>query len=161
MINLLIKEMIMFYDGNIHDIDHFLKVYVYAKTIGESERLNEKEQNILETAAVVHDIACPLCRRKYGSANGYHQEQEGSIMASDFLNKMGYDSNIIKRVCWLVGHHHTINDIQNIDHQILIEADFIVNSHESNLSIDSIRAFYQKYFMTKVGKEIINSIYEL
>lgn len=161
MINSLIKEMVFFYEGRIHDIDHFLKVYVYAKTIGESERLDEKEQYILETAAVVHDIACPLCRKMYGSADGHHQEQEGAKMASDFLNKMGYDSNIIRRVCWLVGHHHTLNDIQNIDHQILIEADFIVNAHESNLSIDSICAFYQKYFKTKTGKEIISSIYEL
>ena len=28
------KKMIEFYDGNLHDINHFLKVYAYAKTIG-------------------------------------------------------------------------------------------------------------------------------
>ena len=29
-----IEKMIDFYEGNIHDIDHFLKVWALAKTIG-------------------------------------------------------------------------------------------------------------------------------
>ena len=31
------KKMIDCSDGNLHDICHFLKVYAYAKTIGECE----------------------------------------------------------------------------------------------------------------------------
>ena len=54
--------MIEFYKGNIHDIDHFLKVWAMAKTIGEIEKPDRHTQEILELAAVVHDIACPLCR---------------------------------------------------------------------------------------------------
>ena len=34
---------------------------------------------ILEIAAIVHDIACPLCREKYGRADGYLQEQESEL----------------------------------------------------------------------------------
>ena len=56
------QKMIEFYNGNIHDIDHFLKVWAMAKTIGEIEKLDRHTQEILELAAVVHDIACPLCR---------------------------------------------------------------------------------------------------
>ncbi len=33
------QKMIDFYKGNIHDIDHFLKVWAMAKTIGELEAL--------------------------------------------------------------------------------------------------------------------------
>ncbi|MCH5264212.1 MAG: phosphohydrolase, partial [Lachnospiraceae bacterium] len=68
----MISRMIDFYDGNLHDIDHFIKVWAYAKTIGELEHLDEETQFILETAAIVHDIACPLCREKYGNAGGKH-----------------------------------------------------------------------------------------
>ena len=58
----LTEKMIKFYDGDLHDINHFLKVYAYAKTIGQCEGLDEMSQMSLEAAAIVHDIACPLCR---------------------------------------------------------------------------------------------------
>ena len=57
-----IEKMIDFYQGNLRDIEHFLKVWAYAKTIGEQESVDENTQGILELAAVVHDISCPLCR---------------------------------------------------------------------------------------------------
>ena len=57
-----IEKMTDFYKGNIHDIYHFLKVWAFAKNIGEAEGLDPKTQETLEMAAVVHDIACPLCR---------------------------------------------------------------------------------------------------
>lgn len=31
-------------------------------------------------AAITHDIACPLCRKKYGNTNGKYQEQEGALL---------------------------------------------------------------------------------
>ena len=37
----LIKKMVVYSEGNLHDIAHFLKVYAYAKTIGECEHLDE------------------------------------------------------------------------------------------------------------------------
>ena len=33
----IMEKMISFSEGNIHDIDHFLRVWSYAKTIGEIE----------------------------------------------------------------------------------------------------------------------------
>lgn len=50
--------------GSLHDIDHFLKVYALAKTIGEREGLGGEAQTALEVAAVLHDIACPLCQER-------------------------------------------------------------------------------------------------
>ena len=57
--------------GSLHDTDHFLKAYALAKTIAETDGLDTHTQ---ELAAVVHDIACPLCREKYGNTLGKHQE---------------------------------------------------------------------------------------
>ena len=34
---------------------------------------------------------------------------------------------MIRRVEYLVGHHHTYKDIDGLDYQILVEADFLVN----------------------------------
>ena len=56
----IVNKMIDFYRGNRSDVRHFLKVYAYAQTIGLLEGLDEKTQDTLEIAAIVHDIACPL-----------------------------------------------------------------------------------------------------
>lgn len=58
----LMEKMIRFSAGNIHDIDHFIRVWTYAKIIGEMEHLDEETQYILEVSSITHDIACPLCR---------------------------------------------------------------------------------------------------
>ena len=39
-VNDMICKMIAQADGNKHDIAHFLKVYTYARLIGEKEQLN-------------------------------------------------------------------------------------------------------------------------
>ena len=57
------NKMITFSEGNLHDINHFMKVYAFARTIGMSEQLDPEQQEILEISALVHDIACPLCRQ--------------------------------------------------------------------------------------------------
>lgn len=46
LITTAVKKMVDFYEGNIHDIDHFLKVWAFAKTIGEEEKLDQKIQEI-------------------------------------------------------------------------------------------------------------------
>ena len=61
-----IEKMIDFYQGSQHDINHFLKVWSYARNIGQMEGLDDHTQEVLELTAVVHDISCPLCRKKYG-----------------------------------------------------------------------------------------------
>ena len=65
----IMEKMIAFSEGNIHDITHLSCVWTYAKTIGELEGLDADTQFVLEVAAITHDIACPLCRKKYGNTN--------------------------------------------------------------------------------------------
>ena len=156
----IMKKMIEYSDGNQHDINHLLKVWGYAKTIGELERLDEKTQRILEVAAILHDIACPLCREKYGNTNGKYQEKEGVPLAQEFLKDCSLPGDEAERIVYLVGHHHTLTDIQGLDHQILIESDYIVNADESVYSIENIRNTCEKVFKTKSGTEILKSIYE-
>lgn len=103
--------MIGISNGNRHDINHFLKVYAYTKTIAECEKLSDEEQQIVEIAAVVHDIACPLCREKYGNTNGKYQEMEGIILAREFLKDAGLPEKTIDRIVFLVGHHHTLQGV--------------------------------------------------
>lgn len=157
----LLKKMIVFSQGNLHDINHFLKVYAYAKTIGELEQLDQETQLILEAAAITHDIACPLCRAKYGNTNGKHQEREGDPMVREFLKNSGLSEAQVDRAAWLVGHHHTLDPVQGIDHQILLEADYLVNADESRYSTENILHTRKLLFKTKAGISLLDSVYNL
>lgn len=155
----IMLKMINYSNGNLHDINHLMKVYGFAKTIGEQENLSAQEQIILEVAAIIHDIACPLCRKKYGNTNGKYQETEGMVLAEEFLKDTGLSKEIVERVVFLVGHHHTLNGIWGMDYQILIEADYLVNADESHYSKDNIHNMMTKVFKTKTGIDLLKSMY--
>ena len=157
----MIEKMIHFYDGSIHDINHFIKVHSYARIIGETEGLDETTQFILEASAVVHDIACPLCREKYGNTNGKYQETEGIALTEEFLKEFDMENDAEERIVYLVSHHHTLDEINGMDYQILIEADYIVNADESGYSKENIKNTMDTVFKTETGKSILKSIYKI
>ncbi|MCD8023259.1 MAG: HD domain-containing protein, partial [Lachnospiraceae bacterium] len=161
MIARAIEKMIRFYEGSVHDIEHFLKVWGYARTIGELEALDPYTQETLELAAIVHDIACPLCRVKYGSTAGPYQQTEGIPLAREFYAEFGLPEEQAERICYLVGHHHTFHDIQGLDYQILVEADFLVNASESQMNQSTIENFKKNVFKTETGHKLLSEIYRL
>jgi uncharacterized protein len=155
----IMKQMIFLSDGNTHDISHFLKVHAYARLIGESEGLDASTLYTLEAAALLHDIACPLCREKYGNTNGKKQELEGMPLARAFFHGTDVPDGDAERVVYLVGHHHTVKPVDGIDYQILLEADYLVNADESRYSAENIRSAEQQLFRTKTGTALLRSIY--
>lgn len=155
----ILRQMIEYSEGNLHDINHFLKVWSYARIIGELEELDKNTQYILEVAAITHDIACPMCREKYGSTKAEYQEKEGVLLVEEFLKSTELTKEQVERVIYLVGHHHTLSEIDGLDYQILVEADYLVNADESKFSMDNIKNFCGKVFKTKSGIELLESIY--
>ena len=153
------KKMIRFYRGNIHDVSHFLKVYALAKTIGELEGLAPQVQETLGLAAVVHDISCPLCREKYGNTNGKKQELESPPLIEEFFSDFPIAPETVQRISWIVAHHHTYGLSDDLDYQILLEADYLVNAGESGYSAESVQSALQKIFRTKTGSELLSSLY--
>ena len=154
-----IEKMTDFYKGNIHDIYHFLKVWAFAKNIGEAEGLDPKTQETLEMAAVVHDIACPLCREKYGNTSGKHQEEESAPLVAEFFKDVPAGELDVERITWLVTHHHTYTNVEGMDYQILLEADFLVNAGESEYSKQAIENFCRKVFRTEAGTHLLKSMF--
>jgi hypothetical protein len=138
---------------------HFLKVHGYARIIGELEGLPEDTLFTLETAAIVHDIGIKPSLAKYGSSAGKYQEREGGAVARDMLGKLGFAPGIIERVVFLVEHHHTYEDINGLDWQILLEADFLVNMLEEDMTRPAIEAAYRNVFRTAAGKRICERLY--
>ena len=155
----MVSAMIDFYRGSTHDIEHFLKVCSYASVIGRLEGLDERTQDILEMTAIVHDISCPLCREKYGNANGKYQEQESEAILRPFLAPFGLPEDMVERIIYLVCHHHTYESVEGLDWQILLEADFLVNARQPSYKAEAIRTFRDTVARTAVGRQFIDNIY--
>lgn len=159
MINKLHLAMIDLYRGDAKRIQHFCKVHSYAKLIAESEKVDDETLFIIETAALTHDIGIHICEEKYGNCNGKLQEKEGPAIAKKLLEQLGYNNEISKRVQYLIAHHHTYDNINEIDYQILVEADFLVNMSEDNLSKQAVQIAYDKIFKTSCGKKICKNMF--
>ena len=130
------------------------------KTLGQNFLVNDGViGRILELAAIAHDIACPICREKYGNTNGKYQELEGGPLARTFYQDYGLSNEELDRIVYLVSHHHTYTGVDGMDYQILLEADFLVNADESAMKEDAIRAFRDKVFRTKTGLALLQDLF--
>ena len=110
----LTKRMVQYYGKNPTDTHHFMGVYAFSVIIAKGEKVDKETMDIIETAAVIHDIACPLCREKYGDVNGKHQEIESPALVREFLKDFGCSQDFIDRIAFLIGHHHTPDGIDGI-----------------------------------------------
>ena len=142
-------------------MQHFCKVHSYAKLIAETENMDKKDLFILEAAALTHDIGIHVCEEKYGNCNGKLQEKEGPAIAKKLLQELGFAGDISERVQYLIAHHHTYNNIDGIDYQILVEADFLVNLYEDDASVEMASRAMERIFKTKTGIHICRTQFNM
>ncbi len=159
MINQLHLAMIELYKGDAKRIQHFCKVHSYAKLIAEMEKVDKNCLFTIEAAALTHDIGIHICEEKYGNCNGKLQEKEGPAIAEKLLGELGFDRNVSERVQYLIAHHHTYGNINEMDYQILVEADFLVNIMEEGSSKEAAIKAYQNIFKTSCGKKICREMF--
>ena len=152
-------DMIAYYDGDPKRIQHYTKVHSYARLIGIGEELDDASLFILEAAAYTHDIGIRVAEEKYGRCDGKLQEQEGPIIAQKMLSQLGFENYIVERICFLIGHHHTYDNIDGLDYQILVEADFLVNLYEDDAGNRAINKAYKRIFKTETGKKIFRLMF--
>ena len=156
----VVRRMILFDKGDARRIQHFLKVYMFSAMIGKMENLPPEQQEILEIAAILHDIGIHPAEKKYGFSNGKLQEQEGPAYARALLEEVGgYAPELIDRVCFLIAHHHTYEGVDGPDWQILLEADFLVNSFEKNMPEEAIKKMRSRVFKTGSVIAMLNNQY--
>jgi HD superfamily phosphodiesterase len=151
--------MIEYFEGDANRIGHSLKVYGFAKSIGELEALTDEKMTVLEITAILHDIGIRESERKYSSAAARYQEQEGPPAARGILKESGLSEEQLERVCYIIGNHHTYGKIDEVDFQILVEADFLVNIHEGKMEKEQIESIRKNYFKTGTGLRYLDSIF--
>ncbi len=155
----LYYKMIEFFHGDPKRIQHLIKVHSLSRLIGIGEKLDATSLFILEAAAYTHDCGIRPAEEKYGRCDGKLQEQEGPTVAQQMLLELGFENYMIERICYLIGHHHTYTNMDGMDYQILVEADFLVNLYEDDANRHTIQKAYDNIFRTDTGKQIFAQMY--
>lgn len=152
-------KMIEYYKNDPKRIHHFFSVHTIARYIAENEHVDEHTLFIIEAASYIHDIGIKVSEEKYHSTSGYYQEIEGEVLARNLLESLDFNKDDINRICYLVAHHHHYDNIDSIDYQILVEADFLVNFYGDEMSKENILKVYNDIFKTKTAKFICENMY--
>lgn len=161
----LIEAMTEYDKGDTLRIQHFIKVHDLALTIGALEGMSGKRLDILETAAILHDIGIHPAEAKYGNCAGPHQEELGPTEAERLIAEVNesldpkIETEEIERVKFLIGHHHTYDHIDALDWQILVEADFLVNLFEDGESKEAVLRIREKIFRTETGRQMLDNMF--
>ncbi|MDO4461957.1 MAG: HD domain-containing protein [Bacteroidia bacterium] len=158
----LMQAMIKYDGGDVRRIQHFVKVHDFARMIAISEDMNDEELFVLEAAAILHDVGIHVSEEQYGNCNGKHQEELGPAEAMKVLAKVeGFNEEQKERICWLIAHHHTYTDVTSQDHRILLEADFLVNSFEDEVSTEGIASFRENVFRSPSAIKMLNEMWNV
>ena len=81
----LLYSVLCYEEGHCRRTQHILKVYALAKLFGEQEKISVEDQQILQAAAILHDVAIKYCKEHYnGDASQNNQKQVVSILVTRF-----------------------------------------------------------------------------
>lgn len=159
MTEAIIEKMIRYFGTDVRRINHALKVYGFASCMARREGLSVRETQIVDVAAILHDIGIHEAERKHHSSGGKYQELEGPAIARELLSDLELDAATVDRICFIIGNHHSYQKIDGPDFQLLVEADFLVNIYEDEMPGHSIESVRDKYFTSKSGLLLLNSMY--
>jgi hypothetical protein len=70
-------------------------------------------------------------------------------------------TEIVDRVCFIISKHHTFSDIDGLNFQLLVEADFLANSVEEAVSPEGVEKFVELNFKTESGRNLIGELFPL
>ena len=100
----------------------------------DAEKIMEKTEGcdyeVLVASALLHDIGIKQSEDRLGYNNGKTQEQYGPPIAEKLLGSIGFPSEKTRKVCEIIGNHHSPSRYDYIELKVLKEADHIVNKLE-------------------------------
>lgn len=158
-LSMLTTKAIEYDAGDPRRVQHFMKVYAFCHAIGTAEGLSAHEQELLDAAAILHDIGIHNAEHAHSSSAGNWQELEGPPVARMLLHALGWAEDAIERICWLIAHHHSHHASEELPFRILLEADFLVNAYEDALPRTACEAARDRIFRTETGKHYLAQLF--
>jgi HD superfamily phosphodiesterase len=124
------KLLIDYFGDDFRRMTHALEVLKHAEKIVESTENCDYE--VLLAAALLHDVGIKKSEELLGYNNGKTQEEYGPPIAEQLLNSIDFPSEKTRKVCEIIGNHHSHSRYDYIELKILKEADRIVNKLEGD-----------------------------
>lgn len=150
----LLLQALLYEQGHPRRTQHILKVYALARLLGEEEALMAEEQSILNAAAILHDIPIRYCKLHcQGDAGQENQRRAAPKLVEEFLTQAGYLPEATPRVLELVLRHHDYSCPHGGLLGLLIEADLIVNSYETDPGPKQLEA-WERLFQSQAGRAL-------
>jgi hypothetical protein len=130
--------------------------------IMSGEAVSEENRKIVTITALLHDVGIKIAEDKYNSSAGRYQEIEGPAIVEEMMCRQGEQQELIERVSYIVGGHHTPAKNNGLDFQILWEADLLVNIEEDGLASqgdNQLKTVIERNFKTATGNMIARAKY--
>ena len=141
------------------DILHTQEVASFARLIAVNEGLTERQSELIEAAAWLHDIGCPRAKEECGNSLPANQQRVGRVVTEELLR----DTNILtldekKWLADVVGTHHQFQSAIDLHFEPLFEADLIVNLLSGYYTMDKAPTFYKNMMTTESGKHLFKTL---
>ena len=124
----IVKLLVDYFGSDFRRITHALEVLRFAEYLAEKE--TGYDEDVLIASALLHDIGIKRSEEELGYNNGKTQEAYGPPVAEKLLQSISFPAEKTKRVCEIIGNHHSPVKYDYVELRILREADGIVNRAE-------------------------------
>jgi HD superfamily phosphodiesterase len=126
----IIKLLIDHFGNDFRRITHALEVLKHAEKIMENTEMCDYE--VLVASALLHDVGIKQSEEVLGYNNGTTQEEYGPPIAKKLLESINFSPEKTRKVCEIIGNHHSRSRYDYIELRILKEADRVVNKLEGD-----------------------------
>ncbi|MCL2549321.1 MAG: HD domain-containing protein [Symbiobacteriaceae bacterium] len=136
----------------------------YALGIAAGEGITGRQLQLLQAAAILHDVGINEAKRRFATVTPKLQEEQGAILAGRFLRQLNWDEDLIAEICFLVGNHHSYEVDGGPLLQIIFEADYLVN-YQERLQREGVQQNQpspeeiQKRFRTESGRRLFATMH--
>lgn len=126
---IVVSELCRFFGDDYARITHALEVMRHAEQLAAGH--DDIDYDVLIAVALLHDVGIKVSEEKLGYNDGKTQEQFGPAAAAEILARIGFPTDDARRVCDMVGNHHSPSRYEYPELVVLKKADGIVNRGSS------------------------------
>jgi uncharacterized protein len=147
-------------ETDVTQIAHTQCVVNYTQLIAFGENYPLKKQELIEIAAWLHDIGCPVSKEKYGNSRPMHQMEEGFRITTEWLKD--YPQLTTDEQAWIahvVGGHHQLRRAKQYGFEALYEADIIVNFFEGYYKKINLKRYFDCVMTSRTGRELYKTFF--
>jgi HD superfamily phosphodiesterase len=124
------KLLVDYFGNDFRRISHALEVLKHAENTSENTECYDYE--VLIASALLHDIGIKQSEEILGYNNGKTQEKYGPPIAEKLLESINFPPEKTRKVCEIIGNHHSSSRYDYIELKILRKADRLVNKLEGD-----------------------------